>query len=935
MRTRFRLGLLCPLVISLTIGLLGCPIPEQTGRLHVVNDLTNPLVGVYACASDAISWGNNRLTAALPTEARLELPLAPGPWDVLVIVEGGEERDVYNIQVRAGQTATVRVSSMRVREPDGIEGEGEEENVLESSGPRPVPAGAGVEIPLSDGTLLTLPPQSGEGDLTTLTLERVTGQVPLSMGDLEQVGTTRVLHFEPFDPVGQGMHAGTFTPSLLVPAADFAGVDVETLAVARVADLYFDGVALPGHTSTLPVQFTEDGDLFVTDFYFPDSLLSSLAHAEDTKQAPIWPREIRYVVGTFQGSYNWKEQPSLVRFYPDAAAAARRSRLGALSAERQEEEARKHIRQALVLVHGHNEEEKLGSSNTTAPAPWRFGYKRDAWTLFYDYLLVAAPELLECTAFYEFIYPTYKPIFTPHAPGQRQDTHFAKALNSMVADGLQVDPEFALFIVGHSQGGVVARAGIQLFEPATHQAFQRLATWGSPHMGSPLVSLRYVLGAPGGIYRAGPDGVVTFPLDNIDNTLFALRRAVDNLQVDAPGTRDLRWANSHTTTPYNLALDHLFSFDVDAAVEPDLWRMYDLHRGTEIYSENLRMLNAEDTYRLSGKYQALYGVTSKRARLTFPLRNWFRPTIEGTDTSLGALVMPWLVVDADVSYEGHPRGSSDGAVPVPSMAAAGIAGGRRHLGDIDHEEYFGAPEPHGVFQAPDEAWTTARETLATLRMPTCPVPGPGQRTFSLTRSNTQELLGYLGGVDAAGNRFDLRFDQTVHMTITVNFDGVQEPKLEQWEWEPETRWNLFVPNYRNPVTVNGHRIYTVGPESFQLQMSTAVRRHYQLKEVQYEQVVEGTYDADGVGRFRQELLHSGQGYTFTFSDPQMTDPLPPDFDGFREFTLWPGVFVLTWDVAEYRYDELVREFEWEHRTYAPNSVPSPLGVHFRLNYRSG
>jgi hypothetical protein len=195
-------------------------------------------------------------------------------------------------------------------------------------------------------------------------------------------------------------------------------------------------------------------------------------------------------------------------------------------------------------------------------------------------------------------------------------------------------------------------------------------------MGAALVSLRYVMGAPNGTYKY-----------NQADLNYALRRAMDKEQVDAPGTRDLRWANSHTTTPRDLALGDFFSLN-PAHIGSNTEKKYNLQNGTEIYNENLKLLNTNDRYRLSSKYHALFGVTSKKAKVIDGYWGLW-PKFENFEgTHLGALIMWWIMDDGDQSYLGHKVRDSDGAVPIVSASGAGIMGGHGDLGDMDHEEYF-------------------------------------------------------------------------------------------------------------------------------------------------------------------------------------------------------------------------------------------------------
>lgn len=789
-----------------------------------------------------------------------------------------------------------------------------EDKPVESTGPKDVVSGTALDVSLSDGTRLELPAIEASGPITQLTLNRMEGSVDLSALDLEAVGKTRMIEFDSFDPVQMGFPAARVAPQITLPAATADGLDKNTVVVYRVADLYLGDQSYPAHGSCLPVTWAPNGDLVVTDFYFADSIMSDLALNEAVKsgrfvpsagKATMNPRRIQYVAGTFNGSYNWLAEPILLRFYPEQIAIEERVSWEQLSDERQEEEDKRIESNIVILVHGHNEEEKLGYAPTSAPYPWNYAYKRDVWTKFYEYVSESVPEIAECTGFYEFVYPTYWPAFARESGTKRLDEAFAEAVNHLIATRAELNPQVKLYIVAHSMGGLVARAGIQLFESTTNNAFQRLVTWGSPHLGSPLVTVRYVMGAPRGIYRAGPDGVVNFPLGNIDNTLFALRRAVDNEQVDAPGTRDLRWANSHTDIPRGLAIDSLFSFDQVAAGDPDLWNKYSLDNGTEIYNQNLNLLNTNDTYRNSDKYHAVIGVTTRRAILSFPISNWFKPTLDTTGPPLGAKIMPWLMDGPDDPYLGHKQGSSDGAVPITSMAGAGVTGRQTDVGDIDHEQYYGAPNAAGFFQAPDLAIETSANTIAIFGM-TC--PPPGQRTFNLSRTGEPVSLG---SVEHAP--YPMTLKRSVTMDITVNFEGGVPPILFDDTVSPNVK-KIHVTGYKDPVTIMGSYNFSVTPTEWREDWPSAYVI-YKIKKSQFQ------HYGVNVGRhFEDPIFLNSGAFTWTFTqDP--SDPFQPRF--------FPGMIRLTYEIKYYfkTGDEL---YKTEEKTFDYYVTPPLLKVEFGL-----
>ncbi|NLN93697.1 MAG: hypothetical protein GX130_10375 [Candidatus Hydrogenedens sp.] len=788
--------LLC-LCFASAILLTAC-FPDEVGVLQVINDRSTAVTELYISPSDDDSLGNNLLQSPMEKGYMYEISVAPGYWDVFTADTRGEIRYALDVRISNAETRPVYLSAMRVYDDDGEDnGEGEGEHPTgshELEGHKP------FSTSLSDGTRLTFPAIDLPGSLTSLTLSKENSSPDLSGTEIEPVGATRVVTFDSFDPVELGGNFSDFTPSLVFPASSVADHDPATLTAVRVSDLLLGDDDLPGHISYLPITINAQGDYEITDFYFPDSIISDLAQAKSTQKAIRRPREIRYSLGTFEGSYNWSAQSLLQRFYPTADKPEKRQSWDDLTEDEQSEEEIKEIMNMIVLVHGHNEEEKEYGLNTTAAAPWYFAYKQDVWTPFYDYLLRVEDDLLDCTAVYEFIYPSYKPIFTdmPGFPGARLDQDFARKINSAVYKLMYMQDwskeyELRLYIVAHSMGGLVARAGIQRFDENSHEAFQKLVTWGTPHMGSALVSLRYVLGAPPGIYRVGYDGTAgSLPLENIDNTLFAIRRRVDTMQVDTPGTRDLRYANSHTTTAHNLALDKFFSVDISPFLDDTQWNKYELRSGSEIYNKNLKLLNAQDVYRLSDKYHAFFGVTSKRAEVQF---RWYaKPYIEGNDIALGALIIPWLIENADGRLEGHKRGASDGASNLASMMGAGVMGAHYDLGDIDHEEYYGAPSANGQFTRLDLADKTLNNTFYSLDIPAC-VKSP------LRLQSIEPERGPIGcGVTLKGSGFGkapvdahgrLQLDSPFFNANKVTVGGV-EAEITSWK---DTAIGITVPEY--------------------------------------------------------------------------------------------------------------------------------------------
>ena len=726
-------------------GCEGC-LAEATGMLRVENDSAVSLTGIFITQNLWFDNEPNQLADPLPPGWALEKQLQRGFWSVGIVDELGKAGIKDSVMVMADTTVTVRVSEIMGTTPDVTRPEGEEEDpgtndpegeddgspsdvvdVIETSTARELEGGSSLHITMSDGAQLTFPALPCEGTITTVTLETVETALDLSAYEVTPVGQVRDLTFESFDPMDHNLYTADFVPTLTIPAAELTGIDKAALVVMRIGDLYLtDEEQQPGRAHYLPVTFTESGDLQVADFYMADSIISDiiLRDAPPAKQRILHPRRIRYVPALFSGSYNYSMEPSLQRFYPVSDSPYRAS-FDELDSDRQEAEKDKNIKNIVVLVHGYHNHERLGQAPATARAPWHYDYKCHVWNLFYNYFQEYRADTISCTAFYEYIYPTYRPIFTPGA-GSRLDEDFADRIQDLVREynALSFMPgntEVRLYIVAHSMGGVVSRAGIQLFDAETHDAFQKLVTWGTPYLGTPLLSLRRVLSAPNGIYSIRR-GLVNVPLGNIDNTLYVYRRVLEYFIPDSPGIRDLQWARSHTTTTHNLRFEDYFSFDVNAAVETALLNQYDLFNGTEIFNRNLNTLNTEDVYRLDEKYHAVYGINNNRPTIT--TSRWWWPKVEGVARlDLGATVIPWLMKDPTQSYEGGVRGDSDGMIPLASMMGGGttVAWRRSEFNDTNHEAYFGYPDASGEFREESKAMDVAQETLRVLDLEPCAV----------------------------------------------------------------------------------------------------------------------------------------------------------------------------------------------------------------------
>lgn len=562
--------------------------------------------------------------------------------------------------------------------------------------------GEKTSLSLSDGTNVTMPAISGSFK-TTLT--RTSNTLPIT-GEIQNISTLQATgSIRQVSIIGNGNPAN-LRPVITFPAKEAGTINSSTISVIRVGDLYVDGKLVQDHAVTLPVTVDQKGNLSFIDPLMPSSLIETSAEPAGDAQEGLHSAQInnsesyyvgnvKYMLMSFQDDLNWKRKPRLIRMVPDATMkpSFRRPAQAADLVEL----AKQPITNVVILVHGHNEEEK-GGTKEIAPseaAPWFFTYKRLVWNLLYEEALSSNglyPH--ECTAFYEFVYPSYHPTFSPvvgvETLGEAMGRLVEKELkeNAQLAALIKEDMPFNVFIIAHSQGGLVARAGVRHMPKEFMYRLERLITWGTPHHGSALTSTRYAL-------QAGHDLVYNdrrIPLQNIQNNWITggyYRGKIQALVLDTPGTRDLRWDVSKK----NMLRIHEIFPGITSANESDI--------EPSLYSDNFSIFNNSIHQEIRHikystiPYSFLYGVTSKTAEL------------DPVD-----LKVPWMVThrwsqgwkfkNASDIEKGTFLNSivmngytGDGAVPIYSQQLSGLApplddGVKRiRLNDIDHEEFYG------------------------------------------------------------------------------------------------------------------------------------------------------------------------------------------------------------------------------------------------------
>jgi hypothetical protein len=414
-----------------------------------------------------------------------------------------------------------------------------------------------------------------------------------------------------------------------------------------------------------------------------------------TVPTAVIPSGPLYETMEFTGTLDWSLEPVLVRMVPGKELPYGRKVLDPASDRALLEQP---VINVVVLVHGHNEEEKGGDVPPTAEWPWLRSYKRDVWTQFYLTFLAEQQNAVNCTAFYEFIYPSYLPIFSPIAGHLTLAQEFGRLMQQgALNDGGQWLRLFApgvntnLFIVAHSMGGLVARAGIQLLSEQKASAFQRLVTWGAPHRGGALVTLGYVVKASPAYDYVQYDGEALKDPNNLmcSNLADGIRRKTSDLnamQMDTPGERDLRWEAPSPTWADTLNLECVFQLTKE---QQEREAEFNLLKGSWVYNENLRRLNASDRFASGDRYTFVYGLAT-----IYGLR----------ETNAGANLTGQLVAGGLAS-----AGASDGAVSVGSASARGL------FPNAERVPLPGVDAKKGITDV-DRAQKTDRATFAALNL---------------------------------------------------------------------------------------------------------------------------------------------------------------------------------------------------------------------------
>ncbi|MCM8816517.1 MAG: hypothetical protein NC913_03270 [Candidatus Omnitrophica bacterium] len=591
------------------------------------------------------------------------------------------------------------------------------------------------QISLSDKTEVSIPAISSG---YSLTLQRITNYIDIEKElnldpdeglSPQTSGSLRTLQID-LDSTLTDTDKLSMVPVITIPKQEIGVLNPDTVNILRISETVVNGQVVR-NVSLLPAHFDKDGNLVTKDIYLSGELITGkLPIATKKGNAPIY---ISYIPLTFQGTINWVREPRFVRMVPDGKSDARRKPIDKLSDEEREWELKKPIKNVIVLVHGHNEAEKTGlpgQFERNADFPWAVDYKRDVWKYLYEVFLKDYKEFNSCTVFYEFIYPTWRPIF-----GHLDDMLVEKItseLEKQLSYNVEEKDSFAfnLFIVAHSMGGVVSRAAIVKFPEVLDDQFKHFISWGSPHRGAAMYSLRYLLTSPAYSARTWKGSALSS----------AMGAYVGATVIDAPGIMDLRWTNGAPGNRRFLKFDEYFQ--VDSSYVSEIHK-YDLRNGTLLYNQRLQQLNDIDNR--GSKYTLLYGITSQGMPLEFIEEMDVIDLVDvlaSGEIAIGATINRFLIENGSNILHGRLESDSDGAVPIVSMTGLGLNPSLLvDVGYIDHEAYY---------HVKDDAILVASTTLEKLGFKTNPLYDPPEIIFTSPSDNEILVSGEGGEITIEG-----------------------------------------------------------------------------------------------------------------------------------------------------------------------------------------
>jgi predicted outer membrane repeat protein len=592
-----------------------------------------------------------------------------------------------------------------------------------------LPGSGRIEIVLEDGTRFVM-----EGNGSEMTAEASRQPIDFDISKFapewrgfRPTGSMRILEIRGSgDPIN-------IKPLISIPIEEIGTINPETVVILRVGNSLVDGEMIENNGMILPLIQIKGNNMIFVDPTFPNGVVLDSEAQNGSLRVDPWVGNQKYILLTYDRVLNWGKTPLIERMIPDTSQTKFGNRILSkwVSKKEQSELRKKPICNVVLLVHGHNEKEKDGFVPPNIGDPWGVEYKRLVFDLLYEEFVKDGEQDLpiECTSFFEFIYPTFRPIFSPilDKSGYRMPTlgsDLGRLVNErLLADEqikqmLDADMEFNLYIIAHSQGGLVTRAGLRFMDERLVKKLKKVVTWGSPHGGASLYSLLYAL-------SVGYDIVINdvrLPLEHIGNTKL-YQRKVAEIALDAPGIRDMRWDVSKKEM---LRLGEL--------LQPNPRTIRDEIEGIELpygrlfFSDNLKIFNESEGEFLGNllkdKYIFYQGITPKLAKLeksnVFILWELLKFSSLATSVEQGAQLNRLVMQD--------PHKDSDGAAPLSSQGGIFVYPGggiqRRLFHDIDHEEFYGSEEPQRDESTKAKGRMIANETFTDLglRLPVSKCP---------------------------------------------------------------------------------------------------------------------------------------------------------------------------------------------------------------------
>ena len=214
-----------------------------------------------------------------------------------------------------------------------------------------------------------------------------------------------------------------FVPTITIPAAE-AG-SLSALNVARVGPVAQGGVLQNDKVLFLPAARDASGNMVVRDIYLRGAARVTPVSVAPTsagraKLGIIKMLRSAYTFSTYQGQINWAIEPELRQDGPDELCPQAQEALHVFTIAAGRDPAKADPERDRPGPRAQRGPKGPVSGLPSIAAPWLMEAKRDTWTLLYDNFQSFDKDTLDCTAFYEYIYLTYRPVFGgPGSPWAR------------------------------------------------------------------------------------------------------------------------------------------------------------------------------------------------------------------------------------------------------------------------------------------------------------------------------------------------------------------------------------------------------------------------------------------------------------------------------------------------------------------------------------